>query len=222
MAKSIAILLGQNQDTFDPTSFLQQLIGITLAAGMKRKLQRLLSHVGSARWASIVWSLDDDEDESAGAMIWEPNPRKKRWFQIRATSAVSIALWSFLDNVNNPEEAICAAVGLGGDTDTIGSMCGALCGALHGDTWLPERWLQGMENGLHGRDSAIRLARSLSRLDLKEPTTALVDADGHFIAQDKCPSTQEVQESDPIKALMTQTLMTYREEKRQANDVAGI
>lgn len=58
------------------------------------------------------------------------------------------------------------AVGFGGDTDTIGAMAGALVGALHGASWIPARWFENIENGVHGRDEIVTLARRLARLDL--------------------------------------------------------
>jgi len=53
---------------------------------------------------------------------------------------------------------------LGGDTDTIGTMAGALAGALHGTTWIPARWYERIENGTHGRDEIVALARNLALL----------------------------------------------------------
>lgn len=70
-----------------------------------------------------------------------------------------------------------AAVGLGGDADTVGSMCGQLCGALHGSTWIPTRWYDAIENGEHGRDYAIGLVAELSALDLHDvPLNCVVGA----------------------------------------------
>ena len=42
---------------------------------------------------------------------------------------------------------------------TIGAMAGALVGALHGSSWIPPRWYGNIENGLHGRDEIVALAR---------------------------------------------------------------
>jgi len=60
-------------------------------------------------------------------------------------------------------------VGFGGDTDTIGAMAGALVGALHGSSWIPARWHDNIENGSHGRDEIVALARRLSALDIRSP-----------------------------------------------------
>ena len=91
-------------------------------------------------------------------------------FQIEATVAVASALWAFLDHFDSPELAIIGAVKIGGDTDTVASMCGALCGALHGGSaWMPKRWYDALENGEWGRDRVIAMAKELAALDLGAP-----------------------------------------------------
>jgi ADP-ribosyl-[dinitrogen reductase] hydrolase len=45
----------------------------------------------------------------------------------------------------NLEEILVSAVNLGGDTDTIGAMAGALAGACYGLPAIPERWLSKLE-----------------------------------------------------------------------------
>ena len=87
-------------------------------------------------------------------------------FQIHAVVAVPCALWAFLTHWQKPAECLVEAIGLGGDTDTIASMTGALAGALHGQQWLPKSWYDGLENGEYGRDYCVALAKSLATLDL--------------------------------------------------------
>ena len=86
---------------------------------------------------------------------------------IRASQAVAAALWAFLRYGKNPEECIIRAVGFGGDTDTIGAMAGALMGALHGSSWIPAGWYDNIENGVHGRDEIVILARQLAGFDIR-------------------------------------------------------
>lgn len=86
---------------------------------------------------------------------------------IRASEAVAAALWFFLRYGDTPEECVVRAVNFGGDADTVGAMAGALAGALHGTAWIPSRWYDSMENGPHGRDEIITLARKLARLDVR-------------------------------------------------------
>jgi len=44
---------------------------------------------------------------------------------------------------------------------------GACVGALHGYVALPGRWVQGLENGVLGRDEALRYAHGLAQLDVR-------------------------------------------------------
>jgi poly(ADP-ribose) glycohydrolase ARH3 len=82
----------------------------------------------------------------------------------RATHSVPAAIYSFLRHPDSFEEAVVHAVSLGGDTDTVGAMTGAIAGARHGRGGLPRRWLDALENGEKGRDYVEHLAMRLYRL----------------------------------------------------------
>lgn len=56
------------------------------------------------------------------------------------------------------EEGVVHAVSIGGDTDTIGAICGALAGACWGITAVPTRWI----SALQGLDQLIRTADRLA------------------------------------------------------------
>jgi poly(ADP-ribose) glycohydrolase ARH3 len=105
-------------------------------------------------------------DEKFLAMVCTPNEFGEQ-FQIHAAQAVACALWSFANEWNRPEVCVIRAVMLGGDTDTVGAMTGALAGSLHGMQWIPNRWYEAMENGPGiGRDYLIGLGRQLGALDM--------------------------------------------------------
>ncbi len=55
-------------------------------------------------------------------------------------STLESALWA-LESTGSFEEALVAAVNLGGDADSIGAVCGQLAGAKYGVGAIPERWL---------------------------------------------------------------------------------
>lgn len=59
---------------------------------------------------------------------------------------VPSAVGLFLIFRHDPEEAICAAARIGGDTDTVALIVGALAGAYHGASKLPQRWVDSLEN----------------------------------------------------------------------------
>ena len=60
-------------------------------------------------------------------------------YPMNADSTFSVALISFA-NADSFEEAVVEAVNKGGDTDTCGSVAGALAGAYWGVAQIPERW----------------------------------------------------------------------------------
>jgi len=62
-----------------------------------------------------------------------------------ALNSVPTAIYAFLSNAGF-ESAVMYAVGLGGDADTIGAMCGAIAGACYGIEGLPDRWKEKVEN----------------------------------------------------------------------------
>ena len=64
---------------------------------------------------------------------------------IEAHESVPAALHSFLAHRDSFADALVAAIGLGGDTDTIGSMAGALAGAYLGEGAIPESWRERVE-----------------------------------------------------------------------------
>lgn len=69
------------------------------------------------------------------------------------------AMWCFM-NTDSFEDAVVSAVNLGGDTDTVGAVCGALAGAWYGLERIPSRWQQ----PLKGREEIIELATGVYRL----------------------------------------------------------
>ena len=88
----------------------------------------------------------------------------------QASCSVSAALWAVLSSPEDPEMAIIRAVNLGGDTDTIGAMAGAVAGAYHGAEALPLRWTQALEEGDKGKGYVIELADRLLDIATTEQT----------------------------------------------------
>jgi len=75
---------------------------------------------------------------------------------IEAFNSVPAAIFSFLVQSTFADSLI-YAVRLGGDTDTIAAMCGAIAGAKYGLEGIPEKWLIDLEN----RDYIEKLAKDL-------------------------------------------------------------
>ena len=74
-------------------------------------------------------------------------------------STLESSLWA-LNTTSSFEEALVASVNLGGDSDSIGAVCGQLAGAKYGYSAIPERWLAAISrrneiNGLFSEFLAI-------------------------------------------------------------------
>lgn len=79
---------------------------------------------------------------------------------VSSVAAVPAALAAFLHSPDDPVAALRFAVLVGGDTDTIAAMTGAVAGARNGATPLPGAWLDRLEH----RALLDGLAHSLARL----------------------------------------------------------
>jgi poly(ADP-ribose) glycohydrolase ARH3 len=74
-----------------------------------------------------------------------------------AAESVPAAICAFLRHPRSFADAIRFAVGLGGDTDTIAAMTGAISGALLGEAAIPGRWVSRVEGTGQLRGLADRL-----------------------------------------------------------------
>ena len=75
-----------------------------------------------------------------------------------AVEAVPAAVAAFLGAPDDPEDVLVRAVSIGGDTDTIAAMTGALVGARVGATGLPDRLLGRLEARRELAQRALALA----------------------------------------------------------------
>ncbi len=82
-----------------------------------------------------------------------------------SNDTLRLALWCLV-RTESFEEALIAAVNLGGDADTGGAVCGALAGAHYGLSAIPGRWLK----PLHERERLLRLATQLARMGMSSQT----------------------------------------------------
>jgi poly(ADP-ribose) glycohydrolase ARH3 len=73
---------------------------------------------------------------------------------IAAYKSVPAALYAFLRYPNSFSAAVTYAISIGGDTDTIASMTGALAGAYLGEKRIPPLWRARVEGAPHLRQLA--------------------------------------------------------------------
>lgn len=67
------------------------------------------------------------------------------------------AVWA-LRTTDAFEDALRAAIDLGGDTDTVACVTGGLAGAVYGDTAIPNRWTEPLHVPLPGTEQTLRHA----------------------------------------------------------------
>jgi ADP-ribosyl-[dinitrogen reductase] hydrolase len=86
---------------------------------------------------------------------------------IAAYEAVPMALYCFLRHPDSYSQVIHDAVFIGGDTDTIASMAGAISGAFLGRDAIPADWCDAVREETH----TVRAIEELAdRLQLNSPT----------------------------------------------------
>ena len=78
---------------------------------------------------------------------------------IEAFNSVPTAIYSFLAHPDSFAEAVLYAISLGGDTDTIGAMTGAISGAYVGIESISSNWRDRLENRLYIEELAEKLWR---------------------------------------------------------------
>ena len=149
-------------------------VALALQAGLKRR------PVDQAEFLKQLTKLSSRYDPSfaerlPGLAGLAPGPAGNIPAQVRlqfecnvkAVEAVPPALASFL-YTHSFSEAVIFAVNLGGDTDTIGAMAGAVAGAYYGQDGLPQNWLDRLENGPLGRDYVLALCRRAAEIKARE------------------------------------------------------
>jgi ADP-ribosylglycohydrolase len=90
-----------------------------------------------------------------------------RWQGISAfvTPSVLWSLYAFLRSPDDYWETICVAIGVGGDTDTMAAMAGAISGARAGPASLPGALLSRLtDRGEWGAEDLTELARSCAAI----------------------------------------------------------
>ena len=111
-----------------------------------------------AELPSIAHTIDE-EDKRVSAALREALDAEPE--EVQSSSFVldtlRTAVWSVL-HTGTFEEAVCFAVNLGNDADTVGAVTGALAGAVYGETGIPPRWLAPLQERARIAAVADRLA----------------------------------------------------------------
>jgi len=139
LLQAYAVALATNIDPsleLDSSVFLKKLEAFTRNEVYKQKLEKVWKLLGETNRLRVVRELGNG---------------------IEAHNSVPAAIYSFLRHPDSFEECVLYAISLGGDTDTIGAMTGAISGAYHGVEAIPDGW----KSRLEARDYIEKLAEKL-------------------------------------------------------------
>ena len=122
--------------------------------------------------AQAIRSLTDwksMDPESAARHVHESglDPGHSRWQGISAFVIPSVcwSLYSFLRSPDDYWETVCTAIAVGGDTDTMAAMAGAISGARLGLNALPPDLRSRLtDRGSWGAEALLALARSCATI----------------------------------------------------------
>jgi poly(ADP-ribose) glycohydrolase ARH3 len=137
--QAYAVALALNADSLSRLGshiFLEKLKNFTHNEVYKRKLEKMEKLLGETDKVRVARELGNG---------------------IEAYNSVPTAIYCFLRNWSSFEDSVLYAVSLGGDTDTIGAMTGAISGAYHGVEAIPQRWKSRLERGDYIEELAEKL-----------------------------------------------------------------
>jgi ADP-ribosyl-[dinitrogen reductase] hydrolase len=125
-------------------------------------LDRLLDGADAERAVDAGLSAAADRDAPTAVRTALANATDERAAQLATSGYVVHTLETALYDATaapDAEEAIVSAVSRGGDTDTLGAVCGAAAGARFGPAAIPDRWLDVLDVESELRELAAALAR---------------------------------------------------------------
>ncbi|MFD0371775.1 ADP-ribosylglycohydrolase family protein [Streptomyces sp. NPDC127114] len=163
-ARRIAALTHGDAAAWEGTAVLHELVRVALLGeDPLAAVPDVLGDVAEAhreRWATVL------------APDWRPEDATE--FNGAVWPCLGSALWA-LRSTTSFEQALAAAVDLGGDTDTVAAVTGMLAGAVYGPDAVPPRWAEALHVPLPGfGDRVLRaedlraLARALARQDSQQ------------------------------------------------------
>ena len=137
--QAYAIALATNLDSqaaFDRSDFLARLRDYVKEAVYQEKLDKIKTLLAQSDRTRAAMELGNG---------------------IEAFNSVPAAIYSYLNHPDSFAQAVVDAVSLGGDTDTIGAMTGAIAGAYLGIEAIPSNWRGKLENRLYLTELAEKL-----------------------------------------------------------------
>ncbi|MGC9500545.1 ADP-ribosylglycohydrolase family protein [Streptomyces sp. WG7] len=152
-ARRLAALTHGDRAAWEGTAVFHELVRVALAsddplAALPATLHAV--HPGHrARYATVL------------APDWHPDLATE--FNGAVWPCLGSAVWA-LRTTSSYENAVRAAIDLGGDTDTVAAVTGALAGAVHGIAAVPARWTEALRVPLPGFGGRVLRTAELAAL----------------------------------------------------------
>ncbi|GAA3053225.1 ADP-ribosylglycohydrolase family protein [Streptomyces roseofulvus] len=151
--RRLAALTHGHRAAWEGTALLHELVRVALLGeDPSAVVPEALAEVDAAereRWATVL------------APGWRPEDATE--FNGAVWPCLGSAVWA-LRTTGTFEEALVAAVDLGGDTDTVAAVTGMLAGAVYGSGAIPERWTAALHVPLPGFGDRVLRADELRAL----------------------------------------------------------
>ncbi|MEU0598061.1 ADP-ribosylglycohydrolase family protein [Streptomyces sp. NPDC006393] len=161
-ARRIAALTHGDRAAWEGTAVLHELVRVTLEGadplGALPAVLHLVHPDHRQRYATVL------------AADWHPDQATE--FNGAVWPCLGSAVWA-LRSTTSFEDAVRAAIDLGGDTDTVAAVAGALAGAYHGLDAIPARWTEPLHVPLPGFGG--RVLRLDDLIDLAHRLEAAAD-----------------------------------------------
>lgn len=152
-ARRIAALTHGDRAAWEGTAVFHELVRVALAGGDPiAAVPGTLTAVHPDHRARYAAVLDRD---------WHPDLATE--FNGAVWPCLGSAVWA-LRTTRSYESALRAAVDLGGDTDTVAAVTGALAGAVYGMSAIPERWTAALHVPLPGSGGRVLRTPELTAL----------------------------------------------------------
>ncbi|MDQ1011802.1 ADP-ribosyl-[dinitrogen reductase] hydrolase [Streptomyces sp. V4I23] len=152
-ARELAALTHGDRAAWEGTAVLHELIRVALeGADPLAAVPQALAQVDPghrARWAAVL------------APDWHPGLATE--FNGAVWPCLGSAVWA-LRTTSSFEASLAAAIDLGGDTDTVAAVTGALAGAVHGIGAVPARWTRALHVPLPGWGNRVLRLAELTEL----------------------------------------------------------
>lgn len=162
IAKAVSICVNiKDPKQFDPKAFLKTLKSLAKTKNMKSRITILIDE-----FSKLDPNIDRKSPDNFKLIDKAVISKIAQVFQISSVECVACVLWAVARYWQEPENAIIKSISFGGDTDTVALQVGVILGALWGWEWIPKRWFDNIENGTHGRDYCIKIAREISKMNV--------------------------------------------------------